>query len=91
MKGRLLFFSMAILCGVVTVNAQLIRKKGKAAQMKVGTENILKARPVLAVERVQPASAEEYTVITERFLRSRIIGMSMTQRGRLFLPLLYIP
>ncbi len=51
MKGRLLFFSMAILCGVVTVNAQLIRRKEKAAQMKVGTENILKARPVLAVEK----------------------------------------
>lgn len=30
--------------------------------MKVGTENILKARSVLAVERVQPAAAEEYTV-----------------------------
>lgn len=62
MKGRLLFFSMAVLCGVVTVNAQLIRKKGKAAQMKVGTENILKTRSVLAVERMQPAAAEEYTV-----------------------------
>lgn len=59
MKGRLLFFSMAVLCGVVTVNAQLIRKKGKAAQMQVGTENILKTRSVLAVERMQPAAAEE--------------------------------